>query len=92
LSSSRFVPETLVCVTSHFCVTPDVVLEILQAAVLFAVVDVWTITHLFGDSVPPDAGVQEKVFAPAAPPRAEICSTRVAFVQFQPDPGQFGPA
>jgi hypothetical protein len=71
-------------------VTPDVVLEILQAAVLFAVVDVWTITHSFGAGLVP--GVQEKVLALAAPPRAEICSTRVAFVQFQPDPGQFGPA
>ena len=90
--SRLFVPETLVCVTLHSWVTPDVEPASLHDAVLFPVVEVWTITHLFGAAVPPDAGVHEKLLALAAPVRAAICRTRVAVVQLHPGPGQFGPA
>ena len=51
----------------------------------------WTMRHSFSaGNVASTAGKQSKMFAPDV--AVLICTTRVAAVQFQPSPGQLGPA
>ena len=87
--STRFAPETLVCVIEQLCCTPDVALTSLQLATLLPVVDDWTITHVFGAVVPLPAGEHENVLPPGP---VASCRTRCAVVHSQPAPGQLGPA
>ena len=90
-TSALFFPEVLVCVMLQLCTAlPEAARRLItHCAVLLAVVDVWTITHVFGDEVPPLAGVHVKLLMPEA---LETCRTCFASVQFQSAPGQFGPA
>ena len=78
-----------VCVMLQYCSAADELVRWWHFAELWALFGPCTITHDCGVWVTVAPLVQSTLFCP---PLVAICSTRVEVVQFQPLPGQFGPA
>src|SRR5438094_254398 len=91
-------PFLLCCLIVHLLLPEPSLMSALQEAE-FSEVDVssgsktldWTMRHSFSAGIVALIdGRQSKMFAPDLP--VPICTTLVAAVQFQPSPGQLGPA